>query len=375
MQVGTDQWGSWASSVGAVLLSAMLALVGHALLYRVLGRIARRSTSVVDDALVRHTCGPTRVLLPLFAVSATIDTLPASSTALALLHHVVVIGAIVATAWTIVGLIDAAREIIEARYRIDVVNNLAARRIRTQVELIERIAVGVVAVVALAAVLMTFPSVRQLGVSLFASAGVAGIVLGVAARPVLGNLIAGIQIAMSQPIRIDDVVVLDGEFGRVEEINLTYVVLRLWDERRMIVPLAYFIEKPFTNWTRTRSSMLGTVDLYADYLVDVDALRAELNLVVRSTDLWDGRVANLQVNDVTDRALQLRAVVSAGNSAASGDLRALVRERLLAALRRQAEALPLVRAELLGRAEKGEAHERGARRAEPAPAPPPPASR
>jgi small-conductance mechanosensitive channel len=375
MQIGGEQWESWASSVGAVLLGALLALAGHALLYRLLWRIARRSASMVDDALVRHTCGPTRVLLPLFAVSATIDTLPYPSTALALLRHAVVIGAIVATAWTVVGLIDAAREIIEARYRIDVVNNLAARRIRTQVELIERIAVGVVAVVALAAVLMTFPSVRQLGVSLFASAGVAGIVLGVAARPVLGNLIAGIQIAMSQPIRIDDVVVLDGEFGRVEEINLTYVVLRLWDERRMIVPLAYFIEKPFTNWTRTKSSLLGTVDLYADYLVDVDALRAELSRVVRSTDLWDGRVASLQVNEVTDRALQLRAVVSAGNSAASGDLRNLVRERLLAALRRQAEALPLVRAALVRRGEADEAHAESTRRAEPAAAPPPQAAR
>jgi hypothetical protein len=352
MQVSAERWDSWAWSGGTLLLSAVLALAAHALLYRVLWRIARRSANVVDDALVRHTCAPTRFLLPLLAVSATIDALPSTSPAFALLRRAVVIAAIVATAWSIVGLIEAAREIIDARYRIDVTDNLAARRIRTQVELLQRIAVSVVAVVALAAVLMTFPSVRQLGLSLFASAGVAGLVIGVAARPVLGNMIAGIQIAMSQPIRIDDVVVLDGEFGRVEEINITYVVLRLWDERRMVVPLTYFIEQPFTNWTRTSSSLLGAVLVYADYRVDVDALRVELDGIVRSTDLWDGRVANLQVTDATDRAVQLRALVSARDSATAFDLRAFVRERLIAALRRQSDALPLVRAELEERLEK-----------------------
>ena len=346
MQTIVPAWERWTWSAGALVLSVVLALLGHALLYRVLWRIARRSVNVVDDALVRHTRGPTRLLLPLLALSATIDTFPTAVPALALLRRAVVIGAIVATAWSIVGLIEAVREIIETRYRIDVTDNLAARRIRTQVELLQRIAIGVVAVITLAAVLMTFPSVRQLGLSLFASAGVAGLVLGVAARPVLGNMIAGIQIAMSQPIRIDDVVVLDGEFGRVEEINITYVVLRLWDERRMVVPLAYFIEKPFTNWTRTNSSLLGTVFVYADYRVDVDTLRAELDGIVRSTSLWDGRVALLQVTDATDRAVQLRALVSAANSTASWDLRALVREKLIAALQRQANTLPLVRAEL-----------------------------
>jgi small-conductance mechanosensitive channel len=346
MPVSAEQWVSWAWAGGALLLSVVLALVAHAVLYRVMWRVARRSSTLVDDAIVAHTRGPTRLLLPLLAFAATLDSLTTQLPDIALIHQLTVIGVIVAVAWTVVALIDAGKEVIDNRYRIDVADNLVARRIRTQVELLQRIAVTVVALVALAAVLMSFPSVRQLGVSLFASAGVAGLIIGIAARPTLGNLIAGMQIAMSQPIRIDDVVVVENEFGRVEEINTTYVVLKLWDERRMIVPLTYFIEKPFTNWTRTGTSLLATVYLHADYRVDVDAVRAELDRVVRSTDLWDRRVALLHVTDATEKAVQLRALVSASNSGTAWDLRCLVRERLVAFLRQHPGALPLIRAEL-----------------------------
>jgi small-conductance mechanosensitive channel len=344
MQSSTTQWQAWAWAGGALLLSVVLALIGHTVLYRVLWRIARRSVTIVDDAVVRHTRRPTRILLPLLAFAATLDSLPASFSELALVHHLTVIGVIIGIAWTIVALINAAREVVEVRYRIDVADNLVARRVRTQMELLQRVVVGVIALIALAAALMSFPSVRQLGVSLFASAGVAGLVIGMAARPTLGNMIAGMQVAMAQPIRIDDVVVVENEFGRVEEINTTYVVLRLWDERRMIVPLAYFIEKPFTNWTRTGTNLLATVYVYADYRVDVDAVRLELDRVVGSTELWDGRVAILQVTDATERSVQLRALVSASNSSAAWDLRCLVRERLVTFLQRQPETLPRVRA-------------------------------
>jgi hypothetical protein len=346
MRWSTAGWESWAWTAGGVLLSVALALVGHSLLYRLLWRIARRSATTVDDALVRHTCVPTRLLLPLLALSASLDTLRTSSPELALLRQLTIIAVIAAVAWTAISLIAAAKEIVESRYRIDVADNLAARRIRTQVELLQRIAVSVVGLIALAAALMSFPSVRQLGVSLFASAGVAGIVLGIAARPTLGNMIAGMQIAMSQPIRIDDVVVVENEFGRVEEITMTHVTLKLWDERRMIVPLTWFIENPFTNWTRTGSSILATVYLYADYRVDVDAVRAELSRLVAATDLWDRRVAALQVTDATERSVQLRALVSASNSGIAWDLRCLVREQLIGFLRRQPETLPRIRAEL-----------------------------
>ena len=355
MPVRAEQWESWAWAGGALLLAVGLALVGHMVLYRVLARVARRSATDVDDALVGHTCRPTRFLLPLLAFASTLDTQPIPFPLRGLLHQLVVIAVIVAVAWTVLALIGAVREIVTRRYRIDVADNLVARRIRTQVDLLQRIAVGAVGLVALAAALMSFPSVRQLGVSLFASAGVAGLVIGMAARPALGNMIAGIQIAMSQPIRIDDVVVVEDEFGRVEDIYTTYVVLRLWDERRMIVPLTYFIEKPFANWTRTSTSLLATVYLYVDYRVDVEAVRAELARVVKGSDLWDGRVAIVQVTDATDQALQLRALVSAGDSGRAWDLRCLVRERLVTFLQRQPGALPLVRAELQRSARDGAA--------------------
>jgi small-conductance mechanosensitive channel len=346
MQSSAVGWEWWAWTGGGMLLSVALALLGHTLLYRVLWRIARRSATIVDDALLRHTCAPTRVLLPLIAFSASLDTLRPPSPQLAVLHQIAVIAAIAAVAWTVIGLVSATREIVESRYPLDVTDNLAARRIRTQAELLQRIAVTTVGVIAIAAALMSFPSVRQLGLSLFASAGVAGLVLGMAARPTLGNMIAGMQIAMSQPIRIDDVVVVEEEFGRVEEITMTYVVLRLWDERRMIVPLTWFIEKPFTNWTRTGASILATVYLYADYRVEVEAVRAELARIVEATDLWDRRVAALQVTDATEQSIQLRALVSASNSGIAWDLRCLVREQLVAYLRRRPDALPRIRAEL-----------------------------
>lgn len=339
-------WQTWAWTLGGLALSVVLALIGHALLYRILGRIARRSATPVDNALVDRTCGPTRLLFPLLAFSASLDEITTRFPGYGLVRRAAVVGVILAVAWTILGFIRAARDIIDGRYRIDVDDNLAARRIRTQVELLQRIAVGLVAVATLAAVLMTFPSVRQVGLSLFASAGVAGLVVGIAARPVLGNMIAGIQIALSQPIRLDDIVVVEGEFGRVEEINITYVVIRIWDERRMVVPLTYFIEKPFTNWTRTGSALMTPVFIYADYRIDVESVRAELGRIVRTTELWDGRVANVQVTDATDRAVQLRALVSARSAQAAGDLGSYVRERLVAFLRTHPEALPVVRAEV-----------------------------
>jgi small-conductance mechanosensitive channel len=195
---------------------------------------------------------------------------------------------------------------------------------------------------------MTFDSVRQYGVSLIASAGAAGIIVGLAARPLLTNLFAGIQIAVSQPIRIDDAVVVEGEYGIVEEITGTYVVVKLWDWRRMVVPLSYFLEKPFQNWTRQSTDLIGSVLLWVDYSVPVSAVRARLEDIVRASRLWDGKVVSLQVVDASERAVQMRALVSAGSSDDAWDLRCEVREKLIAFL--QAEypaALPKQRAELI----------------------------
>ena len=215
----------------------------------------------------------------------------------------------------------------------------------TRAHVLSRIAQAIVIVLGVGAVLMTFDQVRALGASLLASAGVLGIVLGLAARPTVGNLIAGLQIALTQPIRLDDVVIVEGEWGWIEEINTTYVLVKIWDDRRLVVPLSKFIEEPFQNWTRTTSDLLGTVFVHADYTVDVDQVRAELTRLVEASPLWDERVAIVQVTEAMHNVVQLRALVSARSSPKLWDLRVYVREGLIQHLKRdQPEALPKHRA-------------------------------
>jgi len=193
--------------------------------------------------------------------------------------------------------------------------------------------------------LMTFPQVRDLGASVLASAGLAGIVVGFAARPVLQNIIAGVQIAIAQPIRIDDVVIVEGEWGRIEEFTATYVVVRIWDQRRLIVPLNYFIENTFQNWTRTDAEILGTVFLHVDYTVPVEDVRQELHRLLLATDRWDGRAWGLVVTDATDRTVELRALMSAADAGTAWDLRCEIREKLIAYVQaRHPAGLPTIRA-------------------------------
>jgi hypothetical protein len=194
---------------------------------------------------------------------------------------------------------------------------------------------------------MTFPSIRRLGVTMFASAGIAGLVVGLAARPMLTNIIAGLQIAFTQPIRIDDVVIVEGEYGRVEEIRTTYVVVRAWDQRRLVLPLSYFIERPFQNWTRVTADIYGTVYLYADYTLPVEEVRKELLRILESSGLWDRKAWGLQVTDATERTLQLRALLSAADSSTAWDLRCHVRERLVAFIAdNYPQCLPAARTEI-----------------------------
>jgi small-conductance mechanosensitive channel len=195
--------------------------------------------------------------------------------------------------------------------------------------------------------LMTFPAIRRFGASLLASAGVAGLIVGLAARETISSLLAGIQVALTEPIRLDDVVIVEGEWGRIEEIRMTYVVVRIWDERRLVVPLSYFIEKPFQNWTRKTANILGTVFLYVDYAVPVDEVREQLHRILKDSGLWDGKVWNLQVTDATERTMQLRALMSAPDSSTAWDLRCDVREKLIEFLQREYPgSLPVTRAEL-----------------------------
>ncbi|MDC7682269.1 mechanosensitive ion channel family protein [Asticcacaulis sp. BYS171W] len=247
--------------------------------------------------------------------------------------------------WLALCAIDIVSVSISRRHDITVRDNLKARRVHTQIMLARRLATFLLVVLTLAAIFLLFDELRGLGVSLLASAGVAGIVIGFAAQKTLGNLLAGIQIAITQPIRLEDAVVVEGEWGWVEEITLTYVVVRIWDLRRLVLPIGYFIEKPFQNWTRTSASIIGTVELYADYSLPVEPLRAHLLELLAKTDLWDQQVQVVQMTETYPDVVKIRILVSAADSPTAFDLRCYVRENMVAFINaRYPEALPKTRA-------------------------------
>ena len=236
---------------------------------------------------------------------------------------------IFAITWLILGVVKIVKHHVLGKYDVHAENNLEARKITTQFNILERIVIFIIIILALGIALMSFDGIREIGVSIFASAGVAGIIIGFSAQKMIGTILAGIQIAIAQPIKIDDVVIVEGEWGRIEKIMLTYVVVNIWDKRRLIVPTTYFIEKPFQNWTKTSSDILGTVFLYTDYDVPFDKLREELTRILNSTDLWDGKVNVLQVTDSKPQSVEIRALMSAKDSSTAWDLRVLVREKLI----------------------------------------------
>ena len=265
----------------------------------------------------------------------------------ALARHALALVVIGAVAWLLIGLVAAAAELVAGRFDVTSEDNLRARRVHTQAAILRRVAAVVIGVVAVAVMLTTFPSVRTLGASLLASAGIAGIVLGLAAQQTLGNLIAGIQIAVTEPIRLDDVVVLEGEYGRIDEITFTYVVVALWDDRRLVLPISYFTTTPFENWTRARSQITGTVHLHVGHSVPMDALRAELDRVLATSPLWDGRAAGIQMVETHPEGVEVRAMVSARDAPSAWDLRCDVREALIAFLaEHHPQGLPRLRADL-----------------------------
>ena len=236
---------------------------------------------------------------------------------------------ILSITWILIFALKVIKLKLLNKYDISKEDNLEARKLFTQFNILERIARFTIIVIAIAVTLMLFDEVKKIGVSIFASAGIAGIIIGFAAQKAIGTILAGLQTAISQPIRLDDVLVVEGEWGRVEEIKLTYVVIKIWDERRLILPTTYFIEKPFQNWTRTTAQILGTVFLYTDYNIDFDDLRKELTRLLEGNDLWDKKVNNIQVSDSKENYVEIRALMSARNSPDAWDLRVYVREHLI----------------------------------------------
>jgi len=327
--------------------SVVAGLIIHAVVFRLLQRLAKRTSSMVLFALYQYLRAPSRLLIPLFLFSAILPGLKVDHDLQVILKHLFSIAVIAAVAWLLIRSTYVIQVWIVSRYDIQSKNNLHARKILTQTKILQRVLIAIITLVTLAAMLMTIDGVRQIGVSLLASAGVAGIVVGFAAQRSLGTLLAGIQVAITQPIRLDDVVVVEGEWGKVEEITLTYVVVLIWDLRRLVLPINYFIEKPFQNWTRVTSDLIGTVFIHTDYQVPLQELRAELERLVKSTPLWDGKTCVLQVTDAGERTLELRALVSSADSSSSWDLRCYVREGLIDFVHRHyPQSLPHLRAEV-----------------------------
>ena len=288
-----------------------------------------------------------RVIVPVFAFIVGLPLLglpPAYDSVVAKASSLFILGAI---SWLLVQVVAIIERFILLHHDASGANNLRARQIRTQVSILKRTLHVVITIFTLSAGLMFFEPVRQLGASVLASAGVIGIIVGFAAQRTIANLFAGFQLALTQPIRIDDVVIVENEWGRIEEITLTYVVVRIWDLRRLIVPLSYFIERPFQNWTRAQADLLGTVFLYTDYTIPVDAVREELRRIVGQSKNWDGKVCGLQVTNATERTLELRALASAADSARAWDLRCDIREKLVFFVQRHyPESLPRQRSEM-----------------------------
>ena len=320
---------------GALIVAATAAALVHWLLFRGLDRLVERTPWTIGRILARRLRRPAFVVLLLLGIQVAIHgAMPPALRAAELLRQVSSLASIGVITWLAVAAISIVKDHFKGRWRMDVEDNLAARRIHTQVDVLARTLAIFAIVIGTGAALTTFPRVRELGTSLLASAGIAGIAAGIAARPLLENLIAGVQIAITQPLRLDDVVVIDGEQGRVEAINATYVVLRLWDERRLVVPFSRVIQQPFQNWSLTSSRIVGTIVLPAPWTVSISAARAELERIVEGSSDWDRRRCVLQVSNATDATIELRALVSAADAERLASLRNHVREKLVEYLQR-----------------------------------------
>jgi len=328
-------------AVGIVIVAVIAGLVAHAIVYAIARRLAARTKNGWDEYLIEHTKNPIRLLFMVAAVFLVLPFLSGDDAARSVLRHAAVFVGVLGVGWLLVGLTLVGHDLVMRRYPLDVEDNLEARTIETQLRVLQRFGSIVIWIVALALALLTIPGVQPLATSLLAGAGVMGIVLGVAAGPLIGNLIAGVQIAFTQPIRIGDVVVIEGEWGKIGEITAAYVVVDIWDKRRLIVPLSKIVNSPVENWTRRTSDLLGTVVIYADYRAPIDEIRAELIRILEASGKWDGVAASVLVTDATESTIKVRALMSAPDSSTAWELRCLVREKLIEFLQdKHPEALP-----------------------------------
>lgn len=338
-------WLKWVGDVGALFwfLMRMIRVVGVDL-----QRLAARTASKWDDVLLVLLLRALRLLVPLAGAILVVPTLQLPSSLETLFKQATSLALIGAVGFIFVQLANAVEDAVLGQFRVDSHDNLEARKVYTQVKVLKKIALFTIVLFTSSSMLMVFEPVRQLGTSILASAGVVGVIVGFAAQRSIATVLAGFQIAVTQPIRLDDVVIVENEWGRIEEISLTYVVVNIWDKRRLVVPISHFIEKPFQNWTRSSTDLLGTVFLYLDYTVPLAALREELDRLLAGSPLWDGKVKGIQVTDAKPNCMEVRVLASSPDASAGWDLRCELREKLLDFVqRRYPSGLPRARAELV----------------------------
>jgi small-conductance mechanosensitive channel len=348
MSLIINNWREIIFNAGMIIAGFALGLTISYIISWTLKYFGKKTQKIYLQSIRKNFGSPLKLLIPLISISIFLTFTKFSPQTMSIILQFIKILLIVSTAWLIIKLAYVIEDLVLFHYKIDEKDNLKARKIYTQIQFFKRLFIVVIGVIALGVMLMSFNEVRQLGTTILASAGIIGIVLGFAAQRSIATFIAGLQIAITQPIRIDDVVIVENEWGRIEEITLTYVVIRIWDLRRLIVPITYFIEKPFQNWTRTSAQILGTVFLYVDYTVSVKRLRQELQSLLKRSDLWDGKVLNLQITNLTEKSVELRALMSAQNASDAWNLRCEIREGLLDFIHKfYPGSFPKVRAEVI----------------------------
>lgn len=319
----------WMIQIGTIALAMVAGWALQRILFNAFREWQRKKPSVFMESLLRHLDAPSRYAIPVLLVLMTLSADYFQNSIFlqgAQLLHVIFI---ITLAWLVIQAENIFEDVIRSTFDMTKADNIRERTIHTQMNYIRKIMILIVVVIATGLILMNFESVRRIGSTLLTSAGVAGIIIGMAAQNSIKNLLAGLQIAFTQPIRYDDVVIVENEWGRIEEITLTYVVVRIWDLRRLVVPLNYFIEKPFQNWTKNNADILGTVIIHADYTLPVDEIREELNRFVQDREEWDKKTVGLQVTNATDKGIEIRALIGATNSGHAWNLRCAIREHLI----------------------------------------------
>jgi small-conductance mechanosensitive channel len=336
----------WLWDIGLIIIAIVLGLIVKVIITALLNYYKNKEDYSLFKSILTNLSRPLNFFVPLLTLNAFLPFLIYQGAYIVHFTKLLEILLIISFSNVLINTIRIFQDYVLYKYDLNKADNLEERKIQTQLRFIRKVIIAFIILITIAVVLLSFDNVRKIGAGLLTGVGIGGIIVGFAAQKSLGNLLAGFQVAFTQPIRIDDVLIVENEWGKVEDITLTYVVVNIWDQRRLILPITYFIEKPFQNWTRTTSELLGTVFLYVDYTCPVNSVREELNKLLAKTPLWDKRLGILQVTDVKERTLELRILVSAKDSSRAFDLRCYIREGLITFIQENLQsALPKIRIE------------------------------